>query len=64
MLVLSVLLPKEKCQFYLHCCRSKLPILYLLSQIKFASFILIVKDLNCQFYLKCHRSKLPALTIL
>ena len=41
-----------------------MPVLSPLSQIKIASFILIVKDQNCQFYLKCHRSRLPALSIL
>ena len=46
---------KKKCQFYLHCCGSKLPVLFPLSQIKIASFILIFKDQNCKFYLKCHR---------
>ena len=55
---------KKKCQFYLHCCGSKLPVLFPLSQIKIASFILIFKDQNCKFYLKCHRPKLPALSIL
>ena len=55
---------KEKCQFYLLCCGSKLPVLFPLSQIKIASFILIFKDQNCKFYLKCHRPKLPALSIL
>ena len=55
---------KEKCQFYLLCCGSKLPVLFPLSQIKIASFILIFMDQNCKFYLKCHRPKLPALSIL
>ena len=62
--VLSVLSQTKKCQFYLHCCGSKLPVLFPLSQIKIASFILIFKDQNCKFYLKCHRPKLPALSIL
>ena len=35
---------KKKCQSHLHCCRSKLPVLSSLSQIKIASFTLISKD--------------------
>ena len=39
----------QNCQFYLHCHRSKLPVLSLLSQIKIASFIPVVKDQGCYF---------------
>ena len=35
-----------------------------MSQIKIASFILIVADQNCQFYPYCHLSKLPVLSLL
>ena len=35
-----------------------------MSQIKIASFILIVADQNCQFYPYCHHSKLAVLSLL
>ena len=44
--------------------RIKIASLPSLSQIKIASFVLIVTDQNCQFYPYCHRSRLLVLSSL
>ena len=36
-----IFIANQNCQFYLHCCRSKLTVLFLMSQIKIASFLLL-----------------------
>ena len=56
------LLSKIKIAFYPYCCGWKKPVLLFFSQIKNASFILIIADLNYQFYPYCHRSRLIVLS--
>ena len=58
-----IFIANQNCQFYLHCCRSKLTVLFLMSQIKIASFLLL-KIKNASFICFVAEEKLSVLSLL